>query len=161
MTILIAVLVLVGIYALSRSRKDISDVKENVEDIKRENTIDHEYLAKELLRHREMILAQEEINRQQAIINRKNTAKFRKLEAAVDQANDDIDFCKDQMREWMRYGEFLNKQMAKYPEGSADWYKFHNKILENNNKVHSFQKRMNVAVITRDKAQEDMEKEIA
>ena len=157
MTILIAVLVLVGIYALSRSRKDISDIKENVEDIKRENTIDHEYLAKELLRHREMILCQEEINRQQAIINRKNTAKFRKLEAAVDQANDDIDFCKDQMREWMRYGEFLRKERDKCTPGGKEWYKWNNKITENNNKVHSFQKRMNVAVITRDKAQEEME----
>lgn len=136
-------------------------IKADVSTMKQKNDQDHDILAREVLRHREMILRQEEENRK---INEKvdreiskMEKKIRLLEDKIDQANEDINYFASQIENLKTYSEYLEEQRSKSPEGSGEWHKWNNKMLTNDGKIYTFQTRMNKAQSAKREAEIEME----
>ena len=136
-------------------------IKVDVAKMKTQNDKDHDILAREVLRHHEMILRQEEENRKQAEKVEKEISKLskkvRQLEFKIAQAEDDIAFNKSQMKELCRYGEHLRKKLEACAYGSDEWHKWNNAITTNNAKVHAVMVRMNKAKDAKREAEIELE----
>ena len=136
-------------------------IKADVSAMKQKNDQDHDILAREVLRHREMILRQEEENRK---INEKvdreiskMEKKIRLLEDKIDQANEDINYFASQIENLKTYSKYLEEERSKCSFGSGEWHKCNNKMLTNDGKIYTFQTRMNKAQSAKREAEIEME----
>ena len=136
-------------------------IKADVSAMKRKNDQDHDILAREVLRHREMILRQEEENRKMnEKVDReisKMAKKIRLLEDKIDQANEDINYFASQIENLKTYSEYLEEERSKCNFGSGEWHKWNNKMLTNDSKIYTFQTRMNKAQSAKREAEIEME----
>ena len=114
-----------------------------------------EFMAREVARHKRMILECESI--QPVAVIQKQERKTRQLEFKIAKADEEIAFCDDQMRELMRYGEYLRQKKSACASGSDRWYKWNNAILANNAKVRAMKDRMDKAMETKREAEIEME----
>ena len=136
-------------------------IKADVSAMKQKNDQDHDILAREVLRHHEMILRQEEENRKMnEKVDReisKMEKKIRLLEDKIDQANEDINYFAFQIESLKTYSEYLEEERGKCNFGSGEWHKWNNKMLTNDSKIYTFQTRMNKAQSAKREAEIEME----
>lgn len=82
----------------------------------------------------------------------KQAEQIRKLEFKAQQAEKDIDFILHQMEEKRSYGEYLELERDASVYGGKYYHIWNNRVIANNNQLHTLEKQLDKAMNARDEA---------
>lgn len=138
-----------------RSARDVKRAKANrAEILRRIERLEEnqEILAQNVLRNRSKI---DRFDGRWTDYTRKTDAKMAKVAAAqlkfkhaLEQAEEDINHLAYRMEELQEYAKYLETERDACVYGSANWHKWNNRVMANDNKVYNIQKQINKAEYT-------------
>lgn len=82
----------------------------------------------------------------------KHAAKIADLEFKMNRAEADIDNLTFRIDELKKYGEYLELERDACVYGSSNYYKWHKKVMTNDNQVYTLTSRLDKAIYAKEKA---------
>jgi len=98
---------------------------------------------------------------QQKILISKQDEKIRGFEFKLNQAEKNIDFIQYQMEKKREYGEYLERERDACTYGSRFYHNWNNKVIANNNQLHTLETQLDKAIFARDEARIKIDSEVA
>jgi len=93
----------------------------------------------------------------QAELLRKHEERISQLEFKVSQAQDDIDNLAYRIEQAQEYSIYLERERDACVIGSKEYFKWHNKVMAQDDKIYRMTKQMNKAQFERDNAQRQID----
>ena len=93
----------------------------------------------------------------QAELLRKHEQRISQLEFTVSQAQDDIDNLAYRIEQAQEYSIYLERERDACVIGSKEYFKWHNKVMAQDDKIYRMTKQMNKAQYVRDNAQRQID----
>ena len=113
--------------------------------------------AKALAQHEREMRRQAVEQARQAELLRKHEQRISQLEFTVSQAQDDIDNLAYRIEQAQEYSIYLERERDACVTGSKEYFKWHNKLMAQDDKIYRMTKQMNKAQYERDNAQRQID----